>query len=162
VRIVIRNARVLTLNATDTEHACASVVIEEGVIRSLHVGAADAGALGHADREIDATGKLLLPGLINGHFHSSVNHLKGSLDSMPLELFMLYESPAESAEVTSRAVYVRTMLAAIEMLRTGTTAVLDDAFFVPAPRPETIDAVMQAYADSGIRAVLALDQPNVP
>jgi len=45
-------------------------------------------------REIDGAGKLVMPGLINGHFHSPVNHLKGSLDSLPLEVFMLYESPA--------------------------------------------------------------------
>jgi 5-methylthioadenosine/S-adenosylhomocysteine deaminase len=162
VRIVIRNARVLTLDAADTEHDCASVVIEEGVIGALHIGTAAPEAFGHADREIDAAGLLLMPGLVNGHFHSSANHLKGSLDSLPLELFMLYESPAEGAEMTPRRVYVRTMLAAMEMLRSGTTSVLDDAFFVPVPTPATIDAVMQAYADSGIRAVLALDQPNVP
>jgi 5-methylthioadenosine/S-adenosylhomocysteine deaminase len=64
--------------------------------------------------------------------------------------------------MSPRAAYVRTMLGALEMLRNGVTAVQDDAFFVPAPRPEIIDAVMQAYADSGIRATVALDQPNVP
>ena len=35
------------------------------------------------------------------------------------------------------------------MLKSGVTAVLDDAFFVPAPSPELIDAVMQAYEDCG-------------
>ena len=42
---------------------------------------------------IDAANHLVMPGLINAHFHSPVNHLKGSLDSLPLEIFMLYESP---------------------------------------------------------------------
>jgi 5-methylthioadenosine/S-adenosylhomocysteine deaminase len=162
LRIVIRNARVLTLDAADTEHPCATAVVEDGLIQALHPGWLAPGALGSADREIDAAGLLLMPGLINGHFHSSVNHLKGALDSLPLEIFMLYESPAEAQAVTPRMAYVRTMLAAMEMLRTGTTAVLDDAFFVPVPTPAVIDAVMQAYADSGIRAVVALDQPNVP
>ncbi len=69
------------------------------------------------------------------HFHSSVNHLKGSLDSLPLEIFMLYESPAEAQAVTPRTAYVRTMLGAMEMLRGGVTCVLDDAFFVPVPTP---------------------------
>jgi len=64
--------------------------------------------------------------------------------------------------MSPRGAYVRTMLGALEMLKNGVTAVQDDAFFVPAPRPEIIDAVMQAYADSGIRATVALDQPNVP
>jgi 5-methylthioadenosine/S-adenosylhomocysteine deaminase len=161
-RIVVRNARVLTMDAADTEHPCATVVIEDGVIQEVRAGAVALGAMGPADREIDAAGLLLMPGLINGHFHSSVNHLKGALDSLPLEIFMLYESPAEAESVSPRMAYVRTMLAALEMLRSGTTAVLDDAFFVPVPTPEIIDAVMQAYADSGIRATLGLDQPEVP
>jgi 5-methylthioadenosine/S-adenosylhomocysteine deaminase len=106
---------------------------------------------------------LLVPGLINGHFHSPANHLKGSLPSLPLELFMLYESPADADLTPSpREAYLRTMLAALEMLRTGTTAVQDDAFLMPYPTPEIIDAVMQAYADCGIRASVALDQPELP
>ena len=112
---------------------------------------------------IDGHGHLLIPGLINGHFHSSVNHMKGRLDSLPLELFMLYESPAlDILRPTPREAYVRTMLGAMEMLKGGVTAVQDDAFFVPFPTPEIIDAVMQAYEDSGIRATVALDQPELP
>ena len=112
---------------------------------------------------LNGHGKLLMPGLINAHFHSPVNHMKGRLDSLPLEIFMLYESPAlEKLMPSPREAYVRTQLACAEMLRTGVTAVQDDAFFVPRPTAEVIDAVMQAYADSGIRATVALDEPNVP
>ncbi len=106
---------------------------------------------------------LLMPGLINGHFHSPVNHMKGALPSLPLELFMLYESPAlDALKPSPREAYLRTMLAAVEMLRAGTTAVQDDAFFVPHPTPEIVDAVMGAYRDVGIRATVALDQPELP
>jgi 5-methylthioadenosine/S-adenosylhomocysteine deaminase len=120
----------------------------------------------HADahaRIIDGSARhLLIPGLINAHFHSPANHLKGSLPSMPLELFMLFESPADSELApTPREAYLRTMLAALEMLRTGTTSVQDDAFLMPYPTPEIIDAVMRAYADCGIRASVALDQPEL-
>jgi 5-methylthioadenosine/S-adenosylhomocysteine deaminase len=105
---------------------------------------------------------LLVPGLVNAHFHSPANHLKGSLRSMPLEMFMLYESPAEEdLRPTPRQAYLRTMLAAVEMLRTGTTSVQDDAFLMPAPEPDIIDAVMAAYRDCGIRATVALDQPEL-
>jgi 5-methylthioadenosine/S-adenosylhomocysteine deaminase len=149
------------MDAADTELASATVVIEgDRITRVMSGGEAVATAPG--DREIDARGKLLMPGLINAHFHSSVNDLKGSLDSLPLEIFMLFESPASRAAVEPRTAYIRTLLGALEMLRGGVTCVLDDAFFVPSPTPEVIDAVMQAYADSGIRATLALDQPNVP
>ena len=115
-------------------------------------------------RVVEGSGHhLLLPGLINGHFHSPVNHMKGALPSLPLELFMLYESPAlDALRPTPREAYVRTLLAAVEMLRTGTTAVQDDAFFVPHPTPDIVDAVMEAYRDVGIRATVALDQPELP
>ena len=149
------------MDAADTELAAATVVVEgDRITRVLSGGEAVSSTPG--DREIDARGRLLMPGLINAHFHSSVNDLKGSLDSLPLEIFMLFESPASRAAVEPRTAYIRTLLGALEMLRGGVTCVLDDAFFVPSPTPDVIDAVMQAYADSGIRATLALDQPNVP
>jgi cytosine/adenosine deaminase-related metal-dependent hydrolase len=53
------------------------------------------------------------------------------------------------------------MLGALEMLRRGITAVHDDAFHVPAATRDSIDAIMQAYADAGIRATVAIDQPNI-
>ena len=169
LKTVFRNARVLVMDAADTELAMATVVVEGDCITHVILpndsGAGAAAAVAGAsslDREIDARGHLLMPGLINGHFHSSVNDLKGSLDSLPLEIFMLFESPASGAAVAPRAAYIRTLLGALEMLRGGVTCVLDDAFFVPTPNPAVIDAVMQAYYDCGMRATLALDQPNVP
>lgn len=114
-------------------------------------------------RVVEGRGRhLLVPGLINAHFHSPANHLKGSVRSLPLELFMLFESPADPALApTPREAYLRTMLGAIEMLQRGITSVQDDAFVMPAPTPEIVDAVAQAYLDSGIRATLALDQPEL-
>jgi 5-methylthioadenosine/S-adenosylhomocysteine deaminase len=116
------------------------------------------------ERVIAGDSKLLMvPGLINAHFHSSVNHLKGSIAGLPLEPFMLYESPASNDLLpTPREAYLRTLLGAIEMLRTGTTVVQDDAFLMPYPTPEVIDAVMTAYADCGIRASVALDHSDLP
>lgn len=116
-----------------------------------------------ARRRIDGRSRMLIvPGLINAHFHSPTNHLKGSLPSLPLELFMLHESPSDaSLTPTPREAYLRTMLGALEMLRTGTTTVQDDAFLMPFPTPEIIDAVMGAYHDCGIRASVALDQPEL-
>ncbi len=162
MRIVIRNAHVLTMDEAQREHQCATVTVEDGLITAVDARPRAAVPRRAADRDIDARGHLIMPGLVNAHFHSSVNHLKGSLDSLPLEIFMLYESPTEAVSIDARAAYVRTMLGALEMLRGGVSTVLDDAFFVPAPTPEIIDAVMQAYHDSGMRVALALDQPNVP
>jgi 5-methylthioadenosine/S-adenosylhomocysteine deaminase len=161
MKTIIRNARVLTMDPGGTEHACASIEVHGNEITAVDPSNTLRSAGGPGVRDIDGAGHLVMPGLINAHFHSSVNHLKGSLDSLPLEVFMLYESPAEGMAMDSRAIYVRTLLGALEMLKNGITTVLDDAFFIPAPSPESIDAVLRAYADSGIRATVALDQPNV-
>jgi 5-methylthioadenosine/S-adenosylhomocysteine deaminase len=160
-RSLISAARILTMDAASPEWICADILIENGVITAIDKD------LSHRvtddDMRIDARGHLVLPGLINAHFHSPVNFLKGALDSLPLELFMLYEVPSTAdAAVTPRAAYIRTLLGAAEMLRLGVTSVQDDAFFLPCPTHGEIDAVMSAYRDSGIRATVALDQPNLP
>ena len=113
-------------------------------------------------RTIDGSGMLAMPGLINAHFHSPGNLMKGSLPGYPLEIFMLHEvPPLATGGDADRLAYVRTMVGALEMLRRGITAVHDDAYHVPVASTRSIDAIMQAYADAGIRATVAIDQPNI-
>ena len=142
------------------------VLVEGNTIAAIgpRPGSTSRAQAGRADRVIRGDGhRLLVPGLVNAHFHSPANHLRGSVRSLPLELFMLQESPADpSLTPTAHEAYVRTMLAAVEMLQRGITSVQDDAFLMPTPDPAIIDAVAQAYVDSGIRATLALDQPELP
>jgi len=159
--LLVRNARVLALDDADREWPRADIVVEGGEIKAIGPDAGG-GSPRRFDRVIEADGLLAMPGLINAHFHSPGNLMKGMLPGLPLELFMLYEVPplAPSGE-PSRLAYVRTMLGALEMLRRGITAVHDDAYHVPVATRESIDAIMQAYEDVGIRATVAIDQPNV-
>ena len=159
--LLIRNAQVLSLDEAGHQWPAADIAIENGVITAIgpHVGE---GWARPAGRIIEARGMLAMPGLINAHFHSPGNLLKGTLDSLPLELFMLYEvPPLAQAGDAARLAYVRTMIGALEMLRRGITTVHDDAFHVPIATEESVDAIMQAYADVGIRATVAIDQPNI-
>jgi cytosine/adenosine deaminase-related metal-dependent hydrolase len=159
--LLIRSAHVLALDDADHEWAHADVVIENGRIAAIGPDAGTAWPRRFA-RTIEARGLLAMPGLINAHFHSPGNLMKGSLPGYPLEIFMLHEvPPLAPAGDASRLAYVRTMVGALEMLRRGVTAVHDDAYHVPVASVESIDAIMQAYADAGIRATVAIDQPNV-
>jgi predicted amidohydrolase YtcJ len=136
--LLIRNARVLALDDADHEWPRADVVIEGGDIAAI---GPDAGAAWprRLDRVIEAEGLLAMPGLINAHFHSPGNLMKGALPGLPLELFMLHEvPPLAPAGDGERLVYVRTMLGAVEMLRRGITAVHDDAYHVPVATRESI------------------------
>lgn len=44
-------------------------------------------------RIIDAKGKLIMPGLVNAHMHSSEMLLRGRYERMPLEVWLLYAYP---------------------------------------------------------------------
>ena len=157
--ILIKNARVLTMDDQYHEYDKADILVDGTRIVAVEP---ELPAGGPDVRIIDASGKLAMPGLVNGHIHSPGNFMKGALDDLPLEIFMLYEVPPLSdTPPSSRLNYVRTMLGNIEMLKLGITAVHDDAFHVPVPTPESIDGLMQAYVDSGLRAVVTIDQPNV-
>ncbi len=158
--VLIKNARILTFDDEMTEYPCADILVQDSKITALGPDLPDPP---EADlRVIDARGKLAMPGLINGHVHSPGNFVRGSLDNLPVEIFMLYEVPPLSQKPPKfRTNYIRTMLGNMEMLKLGITSVHDDAFYVPVPTPEAIDGLMQSYADSGIRCVATLDQPNV-
>ncbi len=158
-RLIIRNARVLAMDEAGHDWPDADIVIDNGRISAVGPGA---GIVTGKARVIDAKGMLAMPGLINAHFHSPGNLMKGTLDGLPLELFMLYEVPplADDGDA-GRVAYVRTMLGAIEMLERGITCVHDDAFHVPLASRESVDAIMQAYTDSGMRATVAIDQPDI-
>jgi 5-methylthioadenosine/S-adenosylhomocysteine deaminase len=156
--LLIQGARVKCFDAAGTEHEAADILVQGGRIAAIGPNlAAPPGAT-----TLDASGHLAIPGLINAHLHSPGNMLKGTVPALPLELFMLREVPPLAANVPqARLAYVRTLLGAIEMLKTGVTAVMDDAFHVPIATVEGIDAICAAYRDIGMRARVAIDQPEV-
>jgi 5-methylthioadenosine/S-adenosylhomocysteine deaminase len=158
---LIKNARVLTLDKHDTEHECADILIEGSKIVEVGPDLDVSRAENHIST-IDAHGLLAMPGLVNGHFHSPGNFLRGAVDDYPLEIFMLYEIPPFSNKLPSQRLnYVRTLLSAIEMLKLGITSVHDDAFYNPYPTQTEINSLMQAYVDIGMRAVVTIDTANV-
>jgi cytosine/adenosine deaminase-related metal-dependent hydrolase len=110
---------------------------------------------------IDGRGWLVMPGLVNAHVHSSGAFNRGLVDNLPLELFMLYELPPFDFGPFSPQLYrARVLFGSLEMLRGGVTSILDDPIYSPGPTPETIDAVMGAYEQLGVRATVTIYQPN--
>jgi 5-methylthioadenosine/S-adenosylhomocysteine deaminase len=151
--ILVRGARVLTLDADDTEHASADILIEGTRIAAIGPGLrAPAGA-----RVIEARGSLAMPGLVNAHLHSSSVLSKGAYEGAPLDIAMLFMDPVAAPEfATERFAYVRTLLAALDMVKQGVTAVRDDPWCLPLPTEETMAGIMRAYVDIGMRAEVTL------
>jgi guanine deaminase len=103
---------------------------------------------------LDATGKLVLPGMINAHTHAHNNLIKGVIDNVTLELF-LNAGPAMYLNRTPEEQYLSALLGAVEMVKTGATGAYDLFMRLPSPTVESIEAVARAYADAGLRAVVA-------
>jgi guanine deaminase len=148
-RVVLRGAFALLGSNFDFKPTQVDLVVEDGRIRSIAPTGAETG-----DEVVDMRGRLLVPGLINGHFHSHEHFHKGRVENLPLELWMHHVRAGLTVPLTPRQVYLRTMIGAIEALRSGTTTVVDD--LIPGPRinRDNLDAVFAAYTEIGIRALV--------
>jgi 5-methylthioadenosine/S-adenosylhomocysteine deaminase len=105
-------------------------------------------------RRIDATERLIIPGLINAHTHGHGGLAKGAGDRWSLEL-LLNASSWVGGSRTDDDRYVSTMLSAVEMIRKGCTACYDLAVVLPIPTQTGMHSIAQAYMDVGMRAVIA-------
>ena len=160
---VVAGARVLDLDAQGYMTGPVDIVVRGGRIESVEAAAAERVRADAGIERIDARGLLALPGLIDAHLHSSGAFERGRLDNLPLELFMLYEVPPVETEAPEPAAYrARVLLGAAERLRKGVTTVFDDPIYAPVATPVLIDAVMGAYAESGMRATVSIYQPEKP
>jgi cytosine/adenosine deaminase-related metal-dependent hydrolase len=107
-----------------------------------------------ADAEVlDGRGLLAVPGLVNAHTHSAENCLRGSGHCLPLEVWVT-RMFGTAGRYSADDQYITALAGAVEMLLSGTTAVLDHLWMTP-PSVEVADAVLRAYRDAGIRAAVA-------
>jgi 5-methylthioadenosine/S-adenosylhomocysteine deaminase len=105
------------------------------------------------ERVIDARELLLMPGMVNAHIHTEQNTFRGRYPGLPLEVLMLYAYPLTGAvALEPEAIYLRTLLAGIESLKSGVTSILDDVMEVPSQGLEQLGSVFRAYDEIGMRA----------
>lgn len=97
-----------------------------------------------ADKTIDAEGKILIPSLKNGHTHSGMTLLRGYADDMKLRPWLEKKIWPAEAKLTPEAIYWGTRLAALEMIKSGTTF-CNDMYF-------NFEMSQKAYIDSGIKS----------
>jgi cytosine/adenosine deaminase-related metal-dependent hydrolase len=104
--------------------------------------------------EHDATSRLIVPGFVNAHTHGHANLAKGVADRWTLEM-SLVNGPWMGGARDEETIYVSTLIGAIDMLSKGCTACFDLVYEFPRPTVGGILAAARAYADAGMRAVLA-------
>ena len=98
-------------------------------------------------KRISGTGKLITPGLINGHTHIPMVLFRGLADDLDLQEWLTkYIFPAEAKNVTEEFVRVGARLGLAEMIRGGTTTYCDMYYFE--------DAIAEETSKAGVRGVL--------
>ena len=146
---IIRGGRLIDLAAGTSDPA--DILIEGDSIAAIGAPGMDApdGAA-----VIDASRRMLHPGLINAHTHGHGVLSKGMGDLWTLEL-LLNAGPWIGGGRLLEDKYLGTYVGAVEMLMKGTTAAYDLTAEFPLPTMDGMDACAQAYADAGLRAVVA-------
>ena len=128
------------------------ILIEGTIIKSVgpaQVARVATGASAHcADLEVlDAEGMAALPSFVNAHTHAAMTLFRGIAEDMELMPWLTEAIWPREARLSADDVYWGTRLAALEMIRSGTTLAADMYFF-----PE---AQARAARDSGMRFVIS-------
>src|SRR5437763_1022369 len=146
VDLIVSGGTVVTMDRERRVIEDGAVAVERG--RIVAVGKSSDIARQYAAREvINATGRAVIPGLVNGHTHVPMTLFRGIADDLDLnEWLTKYIFPAEAKNVTEAFVRVGTRLGLAEMIRGGTTTYCDMYYFE--------DAVADETARAGVRGVL--------
>lgn len=142
--ILIENASIIPMTKVNKVIEKGYLVIEGDRISAIGHGDSPAGSYA---KKIDATNHMLLPGFVNAHTHAAMTLLRGYADDLPLMEWLETKIWPLEAKLTEEDVYWGTMLAIVEMIKSGTTCFTDMYFFM--------DQVARAVEASGIRAVLS-------
>ena len=126
------------------------ILIKEGIIKEIGANL----AAPEGTNIVDASGLLVHAGLINAHTHGHGGLARGQGDKWTLEL-LLAAGPWITGGRSLQDKKLTTQIGAAEMVQKGCTAAYDLYYEFPAPSIDGMDAVAEAYAEIGMRAVLA-------
>ncbi len=146
VSLIIANGIVITVDGNRRILNPGSVAITGTQIVAIDTPAAISARYRSADT-IDATGKVVMPGLINTHTHAAMVMFRGLGNDLALmDWLQKYIFPAEAKTVSPKFVRIGTRLAVLEMIQSGTTTYADMYYF-----EEEVARVTKA---AGVRGVL--------
>lgn len=146
---------ILLKNALYLKPDCRTWAEDDIYIEGEHIKAIGSAAAEYTpDETIDCAGKAVIPGLINSHAHSYTGYLKGTIDNVPLDIYMLYAIAGGSFR-SEREIYVCSLVEGLQMLKRGTTSVIDHFSQRPSISISGLDADADAFKKLGMRARIA-------
>ena len=139
--ILIKNALILSPNTNFKNKQ--SILIKDNLIAEISSQIDES----NASKIIDATGKIVIPGLINTHTHLSMTLFRGLADDLSLDSWLNDHIWPMEANLNGDFCYIGALLGAVELIKSGTTTFSDMYFYM--------EDVARAIDEAGIRAVLS-------
>jgi 5-methylthioadenosine/S-adenosylhomocysteine deaminase len=153
IDLIVYGDFIVTMDADMRVIENGAVAIEDGVILAVDTAESIDGAY-RADQSLDGAGRIVMPGLINGHSHAAMTLLRGLADDLALmDWLQNYIFPAEVAFVDAEFVRIGTELACWEMIRGGTTSFVDMYYY-----PDTIAEVVESCGMRALISATVIDQ----
>jgi 5-methylthioadenosine/S-adenosylhomocysteine deaminase len=146
--ILITGGTLLTMSSGAELIEDPLISIKNGVIVAIGTNRDQGQGPGRAEEIVDASGCIVMPGLINTHTHLPMVCFRGMADDLPLmEWLTGHIFPAEGRFINRKTVSDGATLAMAEMILSGTTTFCDSYFFE--------DSIAESVAAAGMRAVVS-------
>ena len=152
--VVVRGGCVVTLDRVIGTLPKGDVLIADGRIEAV----GERLEVGDEVEVIDATDRIVLPGLVDTHRHTWQTTLRGMLPDCTLGEYFGAVMIGAGPVATVDDVYAGTLLGAYELLNAGVTSVVDWANVTNTP--EHADAGLAALNEAGIRAMYGYGWPG--
>jgi len=139
MKILIKNCNLISMSdKRDRLEENIDILIENDSISKIEKNINE-----DVDKIIDASNKVVMPGLINTHSHIPMSIFRETVDGYKTQDWLNKEIWPRENNLTTDNVYWATLLSCIEMIKTGCTTINDMYFYT--------DDIIKAALDSGIR-----------
>lgn len=137
---VIKNGTVISMNPNKSMYENVDIVIDGDTIKEITKDYS-----GIYDEIIDATNKVVIPGLINGHSHHGMAVFKCINDNLTLDDWLNKKIWPIESNLTEEDIYYSTLYSTIEMIKTGSTCT--NEMYINS------DATLKAFSEAKIRCL---------
>lgn len=139
MKILIKNCNLISMSEHREKYEKnIDILIEDNKIKKIEKNIDE-----EADKIINASGKVVMPGLINTHSHISMSIFRETVDGLKTQDWLTKKIWPIEDQLTDEDIFYATMLSCIEMIETGCTCI-NDMYFLT-------ENIIKAAVESGIR-----------
>ena len=139
MKILIKNCNLISMSENREKYEPnMDILIEDNKIKRIEKNINE-----DCEKVINASGKVVMPGLINTHSHISMSIFRETVDGLKTQDWLTQKIWPMEDQLTNEDIYYATMLSCIEMIETGCTCI-NDMYFMT-------EDIIKATLESGVR-----------